>query len=174
MTDSQKLLAEDEKIYWQGSPEVSWLTWQAIICYIIPGVILLLFWGGWIEYGKDSVLSSFLHQNTMVHGVSLLLIIGVIVSPVIRWYFYTKRLAYIFTDKRAIAYYKGTGEIAFQIEAGEIPAMQRTNRGGELVSLHKYIEEEDAEAQGIKGVMNVSRAVRVGFEGIPARLLDLY
>lgn len=77
-------------------------------------------------------------------------------------------MAYIFTDKRAFAYYKGSNEIAFQIGASDILQMQRSYHGKARVSLYKYIQEETAEGRGI------TRVVRVGFEGIPVHVLDFY
>ena len=91
------------------------------------------------------------------------------VYPFIRWFLYYKRIAYIFTDKRAIAYYKDSNEIDFQIAASGILNMQRSYRGGDLVSLHTYTTEEGTE-EG----RGVTRVVRTGFEGIPARILDFY
>ena len=101
---------------------------------------------------------------------ALLLIIGLMVYPVVRWFLYYKRIAYVFTDKRAVAYYKDSNEIDFQIEASGILNMQRSYRGGELVSLNTYTTEEGQDVEG----RGVTRVVRTGFEGIPARILDFY
>lgn len=173
MINNQNFLKDDENIYWQGEPVVSILNVQSIIFYILPGIFLLLFWSGMIEYGGDHAILkkaySFIHQeNMLVRFAFFALIICLIIFPVVRWFLYYKRVAYIFTDKRAFAYYKGSNEIDFQIDASDILKMQRSYHGKARVSLYKYIQEETAEGRGI------TRVVRVGFEGIPVHVLDFY
>ena len=173
MKNNPQFLDNDEKIYWQGEPVVSVLNVKSIVFYVLPSVILLIFWSGCIEYGENyaflQTAYDFIHQGAMTQWGALLLIIGLMVYPFIRWFLYYKRIAYIFTDKRAIAYYKDSNEIDFQIAASDILNMQRSYRGGDLVSLHTYTTEEGTE-EG----RGVTRVVRTGFEGIPARILDFY
>ncbi len=169
MKNNPQFLNDDEKIYWQGEPVVSLLNVNSIVFYILPSVILLIFWSGCIEYGVNYAFLrtayDFIHQGAMTQSVSLLLIIGFMFYPFIRWFLYYKRIAYIFTDRRAIAYYKDSNEMDFQIAASGILNMQRSHRGGGLVSLHACTTEEGR---------GVTRVVRMGFEGIPARILDFY
>ena len=174
MKDSPQFLDHDEKIYWQGEPVASILNANSIVFYILPSVILLIFWSGCIEYGEKYAFLQkaydFIHQSAITRWGILLLCIGLMVYPFIRWFLYYKRIAYVFTDKRGIAYYKDSNEIDFQIAASGILSMQRSYRGGDLVSLHTYTTEE---GQGVEG-RSVTRVVRMGFEGIPARILDFY
>lgn len=163
------LIDNNEEIYWQGEPVVSLFNVKYIIFYILPGVILLLFWSGKIELDNDFFQNTYalINDGTMVRWGVFLLIISMMLSPVIQWFFYYKRMAYVFTEKRAIAYYKESKEIAFQIEASDIPNMRRSYRRDGLISLYKYIQEETAEP-------GATRIVRVGFEGIPAYIPDFY
>ena len=174
MEDNPQFLNNDEKIYWQGEPVVPVLNVNSIVFYILPSVILLIFWSGCIEYGENYAFLQkaydFIHQGAMTQWGALLLIIGLMVYPVVRWFLYYKRIAYVFTDKRAVAYYKDSNEIDFQIEASGILNMQLSYRGGELVSLNTYTTEEGQDVEG----RGVTRVVRTGFEGIPARILDFY
>ena len=169
MKNNPQFLNNDEKIYWQGEPVVSVLNVKFIVSYILPSVILLIFWSGCIEYGENNAFLQkaydFIHQGAMTRWGALLLIIGLMVYPFVRWFLYYKRIAYVFTDKRAIAYYKDSNEIDFQIAASDILNMQRSYCGRDLVSLHTYTTEEGR---------GVTRVVRTGFEGIPARILDFY
>ena len=173
MKNNPQFLDRDEKIYWQGEPVVPILNVNSIVFYILPSVILLIFWSGCIEYGENYAflqkVYDFIHQGAMTRWGFLLLCIGLMVYPFVRWFLYYKRIAYVFTDKRAIAYYKDSNEIDFQIEASGILNMQRSYRGGELVSLRTYTTEEGTE-EG----REVTRVVRTGFEGIPVRVLDFY
>ncbi len=173
MKNNPQFLDRDEKIYWQGEPVVPILNVNSIVFYILPSVILLIFWSGCIEYGENYAFLQkaydFIHQGAMTRWGFLLLCIGLMVYPFVRWFLYYKRIAYVFTDKRAIAYYKDSNEIDFQIEASGILNMQRSYRGGELVSLRTYTTEEGTE-EG----RGVTRVVRTGFEGIPVRVLDFY
>ena len=172
--NNPRFLNDDEKIYWQGEPVVSILNVNSIVFYVLPSVALLIFWSGCIEYGEDYAFLQkaydFIHQGAMTRWVSLLLIIGLMVYPFVRWFLYYKRIAYVFTDKRAIAYYKDSNEIDFQITASGLLNMQRSYRGGSLVSLHTFTTEEGRDGEG----RSVTRVVRTGFEGIPARVLDFY
>lgn len=172
MKNNQNFLGKDEKIYWQGEPVVPILSAKSIVFCLLPGVVFLLFWSGWIEFDKNNVFlqkaNDVIQQNMMVRGLSLLLIIGLMISPIVRWFLYYKRIAYVFTERRAIAYYKRSNEIVFQIKASDVLKMKRFYRGSEQVSLYQYIQEEDLEDLGI------TRVVRVGFEGVPAHILDFY
>ena len=53
MKNNPQFLDDDEKIYWQGEPVVSVLNVKSIVFYILPSVILLIFWSGCIEYGEN-------------------------------------------------------------------------------------------------------------------------
>lgn len=70
MINNQNFLKDDENIYWKGEPVVSILNVKSIIFYILPGIFLLLFWCGMIEYGGDHAILkkvySFIHQENML------------------------------------------------------------------------------------------------------------
>lgn len=173
MTNAQTLVRDDETIHWQGEPEAPVLSVKSVLFCLLPGLLLLLLWSGCIEYGGDHPILKkacdfFLQDDVFIRSASLVLIIGLIASPFVRWFLYYKRIAYVFTESRAIAYYKDTHEVAFQVEASDILQMQRSYRGENRVSLYTYIREDTPEDQG------VARLVRVGFEGIPAHVLDFY
>ena len=173
MADHPSFLKDDETIYWQGAPVVSLLNVKSIAFYILPGIFLLLLWCGVIGYEGDldvlNMAYGFIHQeNILIRLAFFVLFVGLTLYPVIRWFLYYKCVGYMFTDRRALAYDKGSSEILFQIDAADIRNMRRTYDSKGRVSLYQYIQEETPEDSG------TARIVRVGFEGIPAHVLGRF
>lgn len=109
-------------------------------------------------------------ENLFVKYLVLVLILGLMLQPVLRWFLYYKRIEYVFTNRRALAYYRDSQEIEFEIEASAIPDMKKTPARAGLINLHAVIEEQ-GELQEARGE---TQYVKVGFEGVPANILERY
>ena len=174
MLYNKENMKDGEEVYWQGKPSVPACNVRTVMLYLIPSAILLCIWSGisgieeYIPQIKDALV--FLQENIFVKYLVLLLILGLMLQPVLRWFLYYKRIEYVFTNRRALAYYRDSQEIEFEIEASAIPDMKKTPARAGLINLHAVIEEQ-GELQEARGE---TQYVKVGFEGVPANILERY
>lgn len=170
MVYNKENLKQGEVVYWQGTPCVSCCNVKTFGLYVIPALILLYVWSGasgieeYLPFLKEP-LDTF-QNTTFAKYIALVLIAGLLASPFVRWFLYYKRIEYVFTNMRALAYYKDDGEIEFEIEASEIPDMKQSSARNGLVNLHTWMEDSGMQGKTVN--------VRAGFEGIPAEILKHY
>lgn len=174
MIYNKENMKKEEVIYWQGKPNVPVCDARTFVLYVIPAIILLCIWSGisgveeYMPRVKDVLV--FLRDNIILNYTVLVMILGLMLRPLLRWFLYYKRIEYVFTSMRALAYYRSSNEIDFEIEAADIPKMQQSFSREGLINLHTFIVDQ-GELHERQGEI---RYVKVGFEGIPADILEHY
>ena len=160
-------LSDDEVIIWQGRPRRAMFKLRDILNYELPGVILLCLWGGWLNNELVQKISGFINSSWEPQAICLVMAMGLLAAPILFWFFYYKRIAYVFTEKRAVCYDENSGKISHQVEAADIPKMKRTELRDGFVSLHLLVPDSDSSHEG-------AHFIRVEFEGIPAHVPASY
>lgn len=160
-------LHPEEKLLWVGQSRKPLITPVDAAIHLLPGAVLLYLWGNMVAGLPLPVALPAEVAGFLQSGHWLLLLFGVLLM--VKPFFMNamqKRITYVFTDRRAVAYSASAREIVLEVPAAEVAAMRLVKHGKGLVSLRKWEVEEDGQGQAVN--------VRVGFDYIPAELLDYY